>query len=146
MLIESGLQAIRLATILETEFSPYEKNRFESRGPDVTLHASAARHLLLIVHELVTNAAKYGALSAPDGRVEVSWVLYNNYLSLQWVEQGGPAAKPPKREGFGSVLMRESARALGGVLRSEFLHDGLSCSLSFVFSGEAEGRLRRAAA
>lgn len=120
LLIESGLRAISLTSILESEFSPYDSNRVDMRGADVTLHASTARHLLLIIHELITNAAKYGALSVADGRVKVTWLLSDNRLKLRWTEEGGPVVKPPEREGFGSVLIRGSARALGGALQSEF--------------------------
>jgi two-component sensor histidine kinase len=146
LLIESGLQAISFSNILESEFSPYDRNRVDTRGPDVTLHASAARHLFLIIHELVTNAAKYGALSAADGRVKVTWLLSDSRLKLRWSEEGGPPVRAPEREGFGSLLIRESARALGGMLKSEFREEGFACSLSFVFDGEAEGGLGRVAA
>jgi two-component sensor histidine kinase len=132
LLIESGSQTISLHSILESEFTPYDRNRLDSRGPDVRLHVSLARHLILIIHELITNAAKYGALSLPDGRVKITWFLSGSTVKLQWTEEGGPAVRPPQREGFGSFLLRESARALGGVLQSEFRPEGLSCSLSFA--------------
>jgi two-component sensor histidine kinase len=146
LLLDSGLQAISLYKLLESEFSPYGRSRLEARGPDVTLHPSLARHLFLIVHELVTNAAKYGALSLPDGRVNVTWLLAENRLMLRWAEEGGPPVATPDHEGFGSVLIRESARALGGALQPEFRAEGFFCSLSFVFSGDTEADLGRAAA
>jgi two-component sensor histidine kinase len=146
LLLDSGLQVISLGKLLESEFAPYGRSRLEARGPDVTLHASVARHLFLVVHELVTNAAKYGALSSPDGRANVTWLLAENRLMLRWAEEGGPPITTPDHEGFGSVLIRECVRALGGVLQPEFRAEGFFCSLSFVFNGETEADLRGVAA
>jgi two-component sensor histidine kinase len=146
LLIESESQTISMSRILESELAPYDRNRIETHGPNVTLPASAARNLLLIIHELATNAAKYGALSAADGRIRVSWLLSEDTLTLRWTEEGGPAVKAPEREGFGSLLVRESARALHGILKSEFRPEGFSCSLSFALQRETENGLPRAAA
>jgi two-component sensor histidine kinase len=146
ILIETGLCAVSLISILESELSPYDRTRIEMHGPDLTLDTSAARNLLLIVHELATNAAKYGALSATEGRVRVTWLLSEARLTLRWTEVGGPAVEAPEREGFGTVLVRESARALGGLLNSDFRPDGFSCSLSFAYTGVSGSSARRAAA
>ena len=85
----------------------------------------------MALHELATNAAKYGALSTPDGRVAVSWThARRGPLNIRWVESGGPAVSPPTRRGLGAVML---ARALGGALRGETRMDwrpeGLVCDL-----------------
>jgi two-component sensor histidine kinase len=93
------------------------------------LPPEAARHLLLIVHELATNAVKYGALSRPEGRVVIDWTRKGSELAIGWTEQGGPPAAPPARRGFGSVLIAQSTSALAGRIEPRFTPDGFSCSL-----------------
>jgi two-component system CheB/CheR fusion protein len=99
----------------------------EITGPDIRVGAEAATSIALIVHELATNAAKYGALSRPDGVVRISWVARENRLALTWAEVGGPALKgPPEREGFGSLLARKSISGqLAGELTFHWNPDGL---------------------
>jgi two-component sensor histidine kinase len=86
-------------------------------GPGVRLPARVAINLGLVVHELATNAAKYGALSVPTGRVTVGWSLAGTEggpeLRFTWSEAGGPPVEPPKRKGFGTRLIE---RSLGGEL------------------------------
>jgi CheY-like chemotaxis protein len=71
-------------------------------------------HMALMLHELGTNSAKYGALSAPGGWVTVSWTVTDGVLNLQWVERGGPAVAAPTTRGFGTTLIEQSARSEGG--------------------------------
>jgi two-component sensor histidine kinase len=74
--------------------------------------------LSLVLHELATNAAKYGALSSETGWVDLSWKLAGDRLSLSWRESGGPPAAPPRRRGFGSRLIERLIRAEGGAVLS----------------------------
>jgi CheY-like chemotaxis protein len=85
------------------------------------------------VHELATNAAKYGALSVPAGRVAVSWALDQKMLTVNWAESGGPPVHAPERSGFGSQIMKATIeRQLKGTLKHEWRPDGLHCSFSFA--------------
>ncbi len=79
--------------------------RIQLTGPDISLDPKAALSLSLLLHELATNAVKYGSLSVPDGIVEVSWRKQDDALAMAWTEKGGPPAAPPKRTGLGSRLI-----------------------------------------
>lgn len=109
-----------------------DERRVEIDGPEISVGADAATNLALVVHELATNAAKYGALSVPGGRVRISWAAPKDKLALSWEEAGGPPVKaPPKREGFGSVLARRSVKGqLGGDLAFHWNPEGLAVVLS----------------
>ncbi|WP_375270855.1 PAS domain S-box protein [Sphingomonas sp.] len=82
-----------------------EGTRFELSGPDFEMKAEAALSLSLLLHELATNAVKYGALSNDTGRVTVRWMVEDGHFRLQWEERGGPPATEPTRKGFGSKLV-----------------------------------------
>jgi PAS domain S-box-containing protein len=95
-------------------------------GPDVLLSPRATNALALALHELATNAVKYGALSSDAGRVDVRWWLEEGGFGLEWEESGGPVVSPPTRQGFGSTLLeRVTGRELGGEVRVEFLATGV---------------------
>ncbi len=93
-------------------------------GPAVTLAPNSVQPVSLLIHELATNAVKYGALSASEGRVDVSWrILASDELELRWIETGGPPVEKPRSKGFGSTLVTEVAtRQLGGH-RHHLAHD-----------------------
>jgi two-component sensor histidine kinase len=75
------------------------------QGPAFLVSARKAQTLALVIHELATNAAKYGALSVWTGHVEVTWANANDTFSLKWSEMGGPPAQPLAKSGFGSVII-----------------------------------------
>ena len=104
-----------------------DESRFRLDGPDVALPTRVALTLGLVLHELCTNASKYGAL-LHNGQVLVSWsVTAQNRLVLDWVESGGAAVKPPERNGFGTGFIRRSIEAeLGGTVAFNFLPGGLA--------------------
>ncbi|MDF1871003.1 GAF domain-containing protein [Vannielia sp.] len=133
---------IALKTLLETLVEPYrgaEKNAsFE--GPDVTLGSRAATPLALAFHELATNAAKYGALSMPEGRLSVSWALGDEELSITWAEtasgSGHLAAPTP---GFGARLLSLSVESqLGGRIETDLSETGMIRHLTLPRSHLAE--------
>jgi two-component sensor histidine kinase len=95
------------------------------------LSADTARPLALVFHELVTNAAKYGALSTYGGRVLISWKHVGGVVTLEWTEQGGPMVRPPEKHGLGSRIVTQSLKALGGSIGPTFAPDGLRCSITF---------------
>jgi two-component sensor histidine kinase len=106
-------------------------------GPAVTLALGQVLPLALILHELATNAIKYGALSAPRGRVEVDWEVDpdERRLRLHWRELGGPPVKSPARRGFGSRLIDFAAtRELGGTAELTFAPDGLTATIEIPLS------------
>jgi len=100
-------------------------------GPDLILTPRAANAVSLALHELATNAVKYGALSIESGRVEVIWSTSpDGGFELRWTERGGPPVKPPERLGFGSTLLeRVTGRELGGHCKVEYRRDGVRAVL-----------------
>ncbi|MGE0044723.1 MAG: sensor histidine kinase [Hyphomonadaceae bacterium] len=121
-----------LSDLAKSETDAYGPGRVKLAGPDVHLRPRPALALGLVFHELATNAAKYGALSAPDGRVDVSWRVEDQpyvRLFVTWREMKGPAPKQ-NGEGFGTKLIRRSiAGELEGEAQFEFAPEGLTCRL-----------------
>jgi PAS domain S-box-containing protein len=121
-----------------------EPDRFALAGEPVWIAPRAALALTLALHELGTNAAKYGALSRPAGRVAIAWRAgEGGRLRLEWKETGGPPVAPPTRRGFGSRLIeRGLASDLGGSARLDFEPDGLRCTIEgAVAAGPPETEL-----
>jgi two-component sensor histidine kinase len=133
------------ATFLETSGEEPARRRVRIEGPDVALSPAAAQSLSMALHELCTNAMKYGALSVPEGRVEVGWVLEEaaGALRLTWRERGGPAlAGAPERQGFGSrVLDATIGHQLGGGVERRWEEAGLVCVLRVPLARLAGGRV-----
>jgi two-component sensor histidine kinase len=116
-----------------TPFTQRDSGRVQASGPDVRIAPSCALLLSMALHELATNAAKYGALTHSDGRIEVTWTRTESSppkLVLTWREAGGPAVQPPSRKGFGTRLIEQSfAAQVGGSARIDFNSPGLVCTL-----------------
>ena len=131
--------AIGFRDILKSEIEPYEQAaRVSLDGPDFDLEAEVATSLGMVIHELTTNAAKYGALSYPSGTVDVGWTLKamtdpaDTRITLNWRERGGPPVQEPGKKGFGSTLIeRLLVRQFGGTATFEFAHDGLHFHAAF---------------
>lgn len=119
-----------LADLLKAELGPYRGQgaMVELDGPSVWLGARSFSVMALILHELATNAAKYGALSVPEGRIEISWqVTDDRAVEIFWREVGGPAVSPPSRSGFGSALIERSIPFdLGGESEVRYRPEGVS--------------------
>jgi two-component sensor histidine kinase len=112
--------------------------RIRVDGPDVVLPADLALPLSLVVHELATNATKYGSLSSETGKVSIVWRKERERVDLTWTESGGPAVDAPARKGFGSVLIERAFPSKArSVSRSDYLSEGLVFELSFA-AGELE--------
>jgi len=121
-----------LRPLLEEELAAYlPSGRVALAGPPVTLEPDAVQPLSLCLHELTTNAVKYGALCGPEGRVDIAWRLQEGSLVLVWTETGGPrVAAPPQRAGFGSRLLDAAVRGqLGGEAMLDWRESGLVCRL-----------------
>jgi two-component sensor histidine kinase len=114
-----------LAELLTSELAGYERARFTLSGPATKLALDQARAVALSIHELATNAAKYGALSCPEGRVLVSWNVGTAGLQIAWQEVGGPPVRTPTREGFGSRFVRQMLAKKGGSIITEWLEAGV---------------------
>lgn len=117
-----------LQALLEAELSPYRDAGIDLDGPAVSFNAQAFSVMTLVVHELATNAAKYGALSRPEGRVSVTWSLNEaGDCDIRWQESKGPLVTAPRRQGFGSVLIERSIPYdLGGAVDVDYRPDGLT--------------------
>ncbi|MDQ2104577.1 PAS domain S-box protein [Azospirillum isscasi] len=133
-----------LATLAQEELSAFTQDRsFTVVGPPVTIAAEAVQSFSMVLHELVTNAAKYGALSVANGSVAVSWRVDKTagLLRVEWTESGGPTVTPPTRQGFGSILLERTILGqMHGELVLEWLPEGLRCRIAlprdcFVVSG-----------
>jgi two-component sensor histidine kinase len=130
-----------LRAVVERTLAPHagcESGRLELDGPDLWLEPNHVLSFALALHELATNAVKYGALSAEAGRVEVNWRVETARerprLEFEWRERDGPAVAAPRRRGFGSRLIERSlARDLRGEVRLAFEPDGLRCRISAPF-------------
>jgi len=122
-----------LRDLIDAEFSPYRENaaNITIDGPATGLDARAYSVLALVLHEMATNAAKYGALSSKEGKLEVRWALdAQGDCEINWTETGGPAVTPPTRRGFGSVLLTRSIPFdLGGESEIEYARDGVKARL-----------------
>lgn len=133
LLAAARWEGVEIGQLATDELAPFDRpgrDRVRLHGPRLMLRPAAAQALGLVLHELVTNAAKYGALSAPDGTVDLGWREEEGSLVLSWREKGGPAVEPPERRGFGSTLIRQSVeRQLGGELRIDWRPEGLSAWL-----------------
>ena len=138
----SGLVVSRQSTLrelVETILSPYtdlastgRPERAIINGPEIAISGEAVTSLALVLHELATNAAKYGAFSTPDGHLHIIWQVNNDELALTWEELGGPMIDgAPERQGFGSLLARRSVNGqLGGQLSFEWNPKGLKVRLT----------------
>jgi PAS domain S-box-containing protein len=109
------------------------EDRVSVSGPEVMLEPREAVAMTLGLHELCTNAVKYGGLSAPDGGVEITWEVPEDrpaHLRVQWSERGGPPVTPPESKGFGSQLIEQALAAeFGAKVHMEFRPDGLRCTI-----------------
>ena len=123
-----------LSTIATQEFAPYSETtqeRVRIEGPPILLEADAAQAIAVILHELSTNAAKYGALSVDNGRVNLNWSHEKDGpLHLRWTETGGPKVQEPTRKGFGSRIIEQMTIQQSGKTRFDWRSDGLICEIT----------------
>jgi PAS domain S-box-containing protein len=132
VLTDRSWAPVSIAQIVEDAVAPYRGHAggFEIEGPLVPIPPKAAVSLALTVHELTTNAVKYGALSVPAGRVSVRWEIENGRLRFVWRETSGPAVAPPAARGFGTrMIERGLAAELDGTAVIEFWQEGVVCTV-----------------
>lgn len=118
--------------VVNRALEPFQRERFQVAGSEVWLAVNTSLMLTMAIHELATNAVKYGALSNGKGEVRIAWGLVDDTaqprLELRWQESDGPPVAPPQHKGFGSLLL---ARTLDGA-RVEFMPNGVSCTLEIA--------------
>jgi PAS domain S-box-containing protein len=134
LFVESRWTGAELHTLVAQELSPFcgeTEERVRIDGPAVLLEPNTAQTIAISLHELATNAAKYGSLSAASGRVEIAWSLTTDArLRLRWVESGGPAVAPPTHRGFGTRIIENIiAGQLKGEVNFDWRDQGLACEI-----------------
>ena len=124
-----------LSAIARQELAPYfeeGETRARINGPQVLLEPNVAQSTAVILHELATNAAKYGSLSLASGRIDLCWSHEpDGRLELRWTETGGPPVRTPTREGFGGRIIKQMAEQLKGTARFKWRAEGLDCEINF---------------
>ncbi len=138
-----GYDGAMLRNLIATELLPYDRmgDNIELTGPDVELTPKACLAMAMAVHELCSNAVKYGALSTSSGRLVVQWSILETAakrsLNLVWTETGGPPVAEPSRRGFGTTLIERSlAHVFDASVKREFLAVGLQCSIEIPMTAE----------
>jgi PAS domain S-box-containing protein len=139
LLVESRWTGAQLHSLVTQELLPYRgqsASRVRTNGPTVTLGPYSAQTVAISLHELATNAAKYGSLSAADGDVEIAWShTAGGRLSLRWTESGGPTIAPPTHRGFGTRIIENIIGGqLGGKARFDWRAPGLTCEIVLLLA------------
>jgi PAS domain S-box-containing protein len=135
LFVESRWSGAKLHSLVAQELKPYRRDgdaRVRIDGPNLSLEPDRAQTIAVTLHELATNAAKYGALSVAEGLVEVTWSLaVDRRLVLRWIERGGPPVERPTRRGFGTQVMERMIRGqLKGEMRHDWRKEGLVCEIT----------------
>jgi PAS domain S-box-containing protein len=138
LLAQSRWAGVNLRSIVRDELYPYcplGNSRAETDGPDLLLKPQLAQLVAMVLHELATNAVKYGALSVSAGRLRVEWWhAANGNIAIRWTETGGPPVKSPARRGFGSRMLDRAIRTqLNGDLRFNWRTEGLICEIEVPY-------------
>jgi len=136
LLSRASWRGVTISDLIADQLKPYDANHTSRiEGPEIVLNADATQALSMVIHELTTNAVKYGALSAPEGNVTVSWRQETapdgrEQLALQWHERGGPVVERPKHHGYGTNLIRELLTyEFHGTVDQRFAPEGLTCQI-----------------
>jgi len=136
-LIKSNWTPIRLGEIVRTELEPFG-GRARAEGTDISLSPKLAQNFSLALHELATNAAKYGALSNGDGAVKIFWTTSkqgeSTALKFNWRESGGPPVTAPRTSGFGMAMLK----AAFPNSQFDYTTEGLSCEINFTLDGTSK--------
>jgi two-component sensor histidine kinase len=145
LLSQGNWRGASLAEIVRREFAPYATGNAELGGPNVVLKAAATEAVATVLHELTTNAAKYGAFSNRNGRVSLRWRWLQNgppdRLIIEWQESGGPPVVAPSQSGYGTSIIRELIPfELGGDVELAFASDGTRCRLEIPADWVSRGR------
>ena len=148
LLVEKEWVGADVGQIVGEILTPYrtrDGDRVTAEGPRLSVRPQVGVALMMILHELATNAMKYGALSGPAGTLSVAWFRTGEgpaeRFHIRWSEAGGPKVRAPSRQGFGTKLIeRSTAYELGGEARLEYREDGVRCELIFPWAGRPQAR------
>ena len=131
LLVRESWHGVSLRELIQSQLAAFkgsDEAKVAVDGAPVALKPEAAQTLGLALHELAVNAAKFGALSVPNGRVTITWAIRENTIEFEWCEQNGPTVKMRRKRGFGSmVIERNLASALDATVNLKFDPDGLRC-------------------
>ena len=134
LFVETRWIGAELSTLATQELAPYsekDERRVLIDGPQVLLEPNAAQAIAVSLHELATNAAKYGALSLPNGQIDLKWLHEaDGRLVLRWREMGGPAVQMPTHQGFGTRIIERMIGQLKGKARFDWRAEGLVCEIA----------------
>jgi PAS domain S-box-containing protein len=146
LLSRSRWEGARLADLVDKELAPWARTGNTSvEGQDVLLSPAATQPIAIVLHELATNASKYGALTTPHGRISVRWAFQRNgeqpgALVLEWIESGGPAVVDPSQTGYGTGAIRNLIPyELGGTVDLAFETGGVRCRIALPARRDRDG-------
>ncbi len=145
LLMSRGGMGVTFGALVREQLHPFTggvDKHVQIAGPDLPIRFSAIQPVGLALHELATNATKYGALSTPNGNLDLIWKVEGDQFTLAWTESGGPQVVPPQRTGFGSTVLQGMTRsALEAEValdyRPEGLHWSMTCALSNIRDDKA---------
>jgi PAS domain S-box-containing protein len=144
LLTRNDWQGIELDQLVKGQLAPFADtsgSRVRVSGPGLRVSAAAAQTIGMALHELATNASKYGALSAPEGTIDVTWSQEDDTFSLTWAERRGPLLEAPHSAGFGTFVLKTMAeQALGAVVALEHAASGLRWRLTAPLENVVDGR------
>jgi two-component sensor histidine kinase len=133
LLIRNEWKGVEIADLVRAQlalFADLIGSRITVHGPKLRLKAASAQAIGLAIHELATNAGKYGSLSTEMGRVDVSWGIANDTLTMSWIEREGPLVSAPNRRGFGTTVMEAmTERSVDGAVDLDYAPSGLTWRL-----------------
>lgn len=132
MLTRRNWHSADLYEVVQTALGPHgesDQQRFLIYGPPLRIGPKSAVAISMVIHELCTNAAKYGALCSETGMVEMKWAARADRFVWAWRERGGPPVRAPGRQGFGSLLIRSLGKQLSGDVRINYAASGFACEI-----------------
>ena len=135
-------EVVALDVLIGRIMAPYEEagaHRVVREGPKVLIPGQLASKVALAIHELSTNALKYGALSVPQGHVSITWASEGSRLRLRWKELGGPTVTPPLKPGFGSRLLQRGIFSAPDTVTLTYAREGLRCDMAIDLTPDGEG-------
>jgi len=134
LLVRNEWNGVEIEELVHVQLAPFAGligSRIAVRGPMLRLKAASAQAIGLALHELATNAGKYGALSTERGRVDICWGVEGDAFTMSWTEREGPPVSAPRRRGFGTIVMEAMAeRSMDGVVNLEHAPSGLTWRLT----------------
>jgi two-component sensor histidine kinase len=134
LLVRNEWNGVEIEDLIRAQLAHFADligSRIAMRGPKLRLNPASAQAIGLALHELATNAGKYGSLSTDRGRIDVSWGSDGDTLTMSWTEREGPPVSAPQRRGFGSIVMETMAeRSAGGKVDLDYAPAGLTWRLT----------------